>query len=107
MVHPSLQESTLWQTIVVDMNLFFLSLAALGAAQSVTLPGGILQGGHCSSSNASYFYSVPYGQPPVGDLRFAPPQPYNGTLGQATKPAPPCIQFGTQFIEAGTASEDW
>ena len=81
------------------MLAYALLLAASAAAQSVTLPGGTLQGGTCESSGASYFYSVPFAQPPVGDLRFAPPQPYNGTLGDATAPSPRCPQFGLQFIE--------
>lgn len=83
-----------------------LLLAASCVAQSVTLSGGTLQGGTCSNSNASYFYSVPYAQPPVGDLRFAAPQPYNGTLGQATTPTPKCPQFNDEFIEY-PYQEDW
>jgi len=82
-------------------------LAASAVAQSVTLPAGTLQGGQCSNSNASYFYSVPYAQPPIGDLRFAAPQVYNGKLGQATTRTPNCIQFGSEFAEAGNSSEDW
>lgn len=85
-----------------------IALLVSGAlAQTVTLPSGTLQGGKCSTSNASYFYSVPYAQPPTGDLRFAPPQAYNGTYGQATARAPNCIQFGMEFIEVGKSSEDW
>lgn len=89
-------------------------LAASAVAQSVTLPAGTLQGGTCASlgeasyalSNASYFYSIPYAQPPTGQLRFESPQAYNGTLGQATTPAPRCPQFGQEFIEPDQ-SEDW
>lgn len=87
------------------LHLTFLFAAAV-AAQSVTLPGGTLQGGKCSTSNASFFYSVPFAQPPVGDLRFAAPVPYTGTYGQATAASPRCVQFGQQFIEPGY-SEDW
>jgi len=84
-----------------------LLLAASCAAQSVTLPGGTLQGGKCATSNASYFYSVPYAKPPVGALRFSAPQPYNGSYGQATTASPNCPQFGLEFIEMSTTSEDW
>lgn len=88
--------------------LALLSLFAVAcAAQSVTLPGGTLQGGQCTNSNASYFYSVPYAQPPTGDLRWTSPQPYTGTYGQATERAPNCVQFGLEFIEPPPTSEDW
>ena len=83
-------------------------------AQQVSLPsGGTLEGGQCSeygyTSNAIYYSSVPYAQPPVGDLRFAPPQPFNGTYGgQYTTLTPNCPQFGEEFIEmTAPSSEDW
>ena len=88
------------------MLAYLLLLAASCSAQSVTLPGGTLQGGQCTNSNASYFRSVPYAQPPTGDLRFAPPQPYSGALGDATAESPRCPQFAQRFIEY-PYSEDW
>jgi para-nitrobenzyl esterase len=53
-----------------------------GSAQGVAV-GGVEQ-----------FLGLPYGAPPVGDLRWkapAPPKPYTGTLQATTFPAP-CIQ---------------
>ena len=76
-------------------------------AQRVTLPNGdTLQGGQCSeygyTNNAMYFTSVPYAQPPTGDLRFAAPQPYDGAYGGShTTLTPNCRVFDhSSFIEA-------
>lgn len=105
--------SRLLQPFATMLSLLAL-FAVSCAAQSVTLPAGTLTGGTCASlgeasyanSNASYFYSIPYAQPPLGQLRFAAPQAYNGTLGQATQPSPRCPQLGQEFIEPDQ-SEDW
>jgi carboxylesterase type B len=79
---------------------------------SVTISAGTLQGGLCNTtSNAAYFKSIPYAQPPTGDMRFAPPEPltqkYSEGVRQATAAAPACIQFGDEFVEEGPTSEDW
>lgn len=77
---------------------------------TVTVLNGTLRGTQCPSSNANAFLSIPYANPPVGDLRFAPPQPYNqkfnGTL-DATAPPPACVQFNSGFNESTPESEDW
>lgn len=56
------------------------------------------------------FLAVPFAEPPVGDLRFAGPEPYDkkydGVL-KATTRAPNCPQFGTSYVENGESSEDW
>jgi carboxylesterase type B len=88
-----------------------LSLAVLAAAQTVKTLNGTIQGGRCNSTAVNYFLSIPYAKPPLGNLRFAPPQvydqAYNGTL-QATNPAMTCVQFGNGFFESPLpTSEDW
>lgn len=88
-----------------------LGAAALSSA-SVTVDAGTIQGGHCSNGeNAVYYKSIPYAEPPIGDLRFEPPKAYskqfpNGKL-DATNAAPACIQFGDEFVAQGPKSEDW
>ncbi|XP_065216331.1 juvenile hormone esterase-like [Planococcus citri] len=64
---------------------------------SVTIQQGTLRGGiHLSRNNSEYygFLGIPFAKPPVGDLRFEPPQPpeaWNG-VRDATLPPPICIQ---------------
>ncbi|KAK8372888.1 hypothetical protein O3P69_014147 [Scylla paramamosain] len=43
----------------------------------------------------SSFYGIPYARPPLGRLRFKDPEPFPdwGAMGEASIPAPPCIQY--------------
>ena len=89
-------------------------LSAIGCvwAQTVTTTNGTVQGGKCEGYKVNYFWSIPYAQPPVGNLRFAAPKTYDKTYTagvlKAISPAPRCPQFGTDFVEwYGAASEDW
>jgi len=53
------------------------------AVKTVNTTSGLVSG-HASSNtsaNVAEYLGIPYAQPPVGDLRFAPPLPYNGTSG--------------------------
>lgn len=89
-----------------------VAYAAIAVAQngpSVKTSNGTLQGAKCPSTAVNSFFNIPYAQPPVGDLRFAPPQPYNQTYTtrDATQAAPSCMQFNQLFAEAGPQSEDW
>jgi carboxylesterase type B len=89
-----------------------LVAGATGAlAQTVTLANGTIQGAKCPDTNVNYFWSIPYGKAPTGDLRFAPPQAFDskyvGTL-DGTKAAPNCVQFGSSDVGIQQVeSEDW
>lgn len=89
-----------------------LSLANVRSpAPEVEIANGTLRGARCASAPVNYFLSIPYAVPPIGDLRFTPPQPYNQTFDgvrDATKAAPSCPQLGLFFVgyHAGQ-SEDW
>lgn len=87
------------------------SMSQASPLLSVKTNMGTIHGSLCTHTNSSTFQSIPYAQPPVGDLRFEPPQPYNSSYSNgslnATVTAPSCIQFGEMFIENGPQSEDW
>ncbi|MDJ0345846.1 carboxylesterase family protein [Streptomyces sp. H10-C2] len=64
----------------------------------VALPAGRLQG--AVEGEVAVFRGVPYAQPPVGDLRWRPPQPHPGWSGtrDATTDGPSAPQM---FMEGG------
>ncbi|KAI1767034.1 alpha/beta-hydrolase [Hypoxylon sp. FL1150] len=86
-----------------------LAFAGLVESKIVKTGSGSVQGGTCSTTAVNYFFSIPFAKPPVGDLRLAPPEPYQNAsckIINGTAPTPACIQFTTLFGEQGPTSED-
>ena len=72
---------------------------------------GAINGLQCPTGDVNSFLAVPFAQPPIGDLRFAPPAPYVGGFPggvlNATTAAPSCIQFGAPSLLPVPQQEDW
>lgn len=71
----------------------------------VATPAGVVAGAR--ENGVRVFRGIPYGAPPVGDLRFRPPvaaPPWDGVL-EATEPAPYCVQVDLMTKEV-TGDED-
>jgi len=84
-------------------------LPAMAEAQTVLITGGRIAGESLPDGTTA-FRGVPFARPPVGELRWAPPQdPVPWTdVRQATASAPACTQndYGWNTELARTSSED-
>jgi carboxylesterase type B len=98
------------RSLLHSLFVLVVGLALASATPSVTISAGTVHGTTCSNGQSA-FLSIPYAEPPTGNLRWTAPQAYNqgypaGGYNASTKGAA-CIQFGTQFLETGLTSEDW
>ncbi|MEO0733888.1 MAG: carboxylesterase family protein [Bacteroidota bacterium] len=102
------------------MRLLFLLLAgwATLAAQSTdafpvraTVAGGIIEGNYNTKTGIQTYFGIPFAQPPVGDLRWRPPQPvnpWNGVKETKQFSARPIQKFifGDMRFRSSGVSED-
>ncbi|MGB8013986.1 MAG: carboxylesterase family protein [Terriglobales bacterium] len=87
------------------------ALAASGASDRVRTVNGVVEGSGRQSSGVRIFRGIPFAQPPVGDLRWKPPQPVQNWKGvhQAIQFGPRCMQapiFGDMNFRSNGMSED-
>jgi para-nitrobenzyl esterase len=82
--------------------------ASQGRLVDVQVPGGTVRGS--GSGDELVFRAVPYAAPPLGDLRWRPPQPVKAWPGvrDATRNGPACLQNSEGWNRANWlyASED-
>lgn len=85
-----------------------LSTTAATATERL-VTGGIIHG-ETLPDGSTVFRSIPYSQPPIGDLRWKPPTPVEPWQGvrDATKPGPPCLQRSYEWNadDAAISKED-
>jgi para-nitrobenzyl esterase len=85
--------------------------ASVFAQNRVKVAGGALEGTADTSSGVRSFQGIPFAEPPVGDLRWKPPQPVKNRQGsrKADKFGPRCMQravFGDMNFRSNGVSED-
>lgn len=87
---------------------FTLALLALPAraADTVKVAQGMLHG--ATAGAVTSFKAIPFAAPPVGDLRWRPPQPARPWTGsrEAVAFGPACMQMGQARVGAPVQSED-
>ncbi|KAG4033740.1 hypothetical protein MFRU_004g02430 [Monilinia fructicola] len=80
------------------------------SSPTVRVLNGTYYGTHLAKYDEDLFLGIPYAQPPVGPLRFHPPQSLNTTWDEprnATEYSPECIGYGSSnWVLGNIVSED-
>ncbi|ESZ98506.1 putative extracellular lipase [Sclerotinia borealis F-4128] len=84
--------------------------STINNSPKVSILNGTYHGIHLSPYNEDVFLGIPFAQPPVGSLRFNPPQSLNTTWDiprNATEYSPECIGYGSDdWVLGNIISED-
>lgn len=84
------------------------SAMAAGSAPTVRVDAGTLSGIHNAKAGLDEFMGIPFAAPPVGRLRWKPPQPVAAWRGarKADHFGPRCMQRGVFPVRSDGMSED-
>ncbi|MFL6208528.1 MAG: carboxylesterase/lipase family protein [Pyrinomonadaceae bacterium] len=99
-------------TLCAATTLFVAVLSARAATPDrVKTANGVVEGSGKQTSGVRIFRGIPFARPPVGELRWRPPQPAANWAGvrQATQFGPRCVQhavFGDMNFRSDGMSED-
>lgn len=99
------------RTLFLAFLTMLVSTAAVTAQETVKTSNGQLSGVVDRSAGVRSFKGIPFAEPPVGDLRWKPPQPVGNWTGvrAADKFGPRCMQrniFGDMNFRANGMGED-
>ncbi|KAK6857406.1 hypothetical protein PG995_007593 [Apiospora arundinis] len=75
----------------------------------VKLANGTYRGVHNEQYQQDFFLGIPYAQPPVGQLRFAPAQPLTVAFSEirdASAYGPMCIGYGADTVNNGNVVDE-
>lgn len=97
---------TVIKTILLVLLLHLLSCSSNEPVTIVRVEGGKVEG--IQEDGLSVFKGIPFAAPPVGELRWKPPQPVKDwdTILKADRFAPACPQRTSQGSKPGNFSED-
>lgn len=104
-------ESTFIRALLIAIILVVPCAFAADAADQVSTASGIVEGMGVQSSGVRIFKGIPFAQPPLGDLRWKPPQALTAWKGvrPAVQFGPRCMQhpvFGDMNFRSSEMSED-
>jgi para-nitrobenzyl esterase len=104
--------SSCWRTLLAAAVAIGSALPGSAAsADQVKTANGVVEGTGVQASGVRMFRGIAFGQPPVGDLRWKPPQPVKNWTGVrlATQFGPRCMQrpiYGDMGFRSNGLGED-
>ncbi|MDQ3821457.1 MAG: carboxylesterase family protein, partial [Acidobacteriota bacterium] len=104
-------KATINKALFLAVALLAATLSAHADPDRVKTAAGVVEGVGRQASGVRIFRGIPFAQPPLGDLRWKPPQPLKKWEGvrQAAKFGPRCMQapiFGDMNFRSDRMSED-
>jgi para-nitrobenzyl esterase len=80
---------------MTKLSILLITLTAAASAETIRIDSGTLQGGVGTDPSIRVYRGVPFAAPPVGDHRWAPPQPVAKWTGVRK-----ADQFGAHCVQA-------